>query len=396
MIQYLDNHVKKCEINTELLCAAIFKPDSLNSPGAWIGHIPFAAWLIREFSPSIFVELGTHTGNSYFSFCQSVKDAGITTKCFAVDTWEGDEHSGKYSEEIFKKVSIYNSSHYHKFSSLLRMKFDDALAHFPDGSVEMLHIDGLHTYEAVKHDYETWLPKLAPGAIILFHDTNVRERDFGVWRLWNELKAIHPSNLEFYHSYGLGVLQLGSSSKADKLGWLEKNNADKRILMDYFTALGSHLMARWEIIELKQAVADRDVRISYLEQAVADRDVRISYLEQAVADRDVRISYLEQAVADRDVRISYLEQAVADRDVRISYLEQAVADRDVRISYLEQAVADRDVRISYLEQAVADRDVRISYLEQAVADRDIHIQEVFKTMSWRITMPLRFIKRLFF
>ena len=36
------------------------------------------------------------------------------------------------------------------FSSLLRMDFADARDHIEDGSVDLLHIDGLHTYEAVR------------------------------------------------------------------------------------------------------------------------------------------------------------------------------------------------------------------------------------------------------
>ena len=81
-----------------LITAASFVPNSLQSPDAWIGHLPFAGWVIQDISPEIFVELGTHSGNSYFSFCQSVVEAGISTKCYAVDTWRGDEHAGQYGE----------------------------------------------------------------------------------------------------------------------------------------------------------------------------------------------------------------------------------------------------------------------------------------------------------
>ena len=73
-----------------MLEIAGFTPNSLQSPYTWAGHLSFAACLIQEVSPKIFVELGTHSGNSYFAFCQSVAEArGISTKCYAVDTLAG-------------------------------------------------------------------------------------------------------------------------------------------------------------------------------------------------------------------------------------------------------------------------------------------------------------------
>src|SRR5712664_3964113 len=156
-----------------LLDIAAFSPRPLQSPSAWLGHLPFAAWVIQEVSPKIFVELGTQYGHSYFSFCQSVVETGLSTKCYAVDTWQGDEHAGRYNDDVFARISEHQQKHYAEFSRLLRMTFDDAVSHFADESIELLHIDGLHTYDAVRHDFETWLPKLAPGAVVMFHDTKV-------------------------------------------------------------------------------------------------------------------------------------------------------------------------------------------------------------------------------
>jgi O-antigen biosynthesis protein len=175
---------------------------------AWIEHIPFAFWIMEVAKPKMVVELGVHVGTSYFAFCQAVKSSNLNTAIFGVDTWQGDEHAGFYTDEIYNKVAGYNGSHYSKFSTLLRTTFDEAKDYFIDGSIELLHIDGFHTYEAVKHDFETWFPKLAENAIVLFHDINVRERGFGVFKFWDELKKQYP-HFQFDFGYGLGVLCIG-------------------------------------------------------------------------------------------------------------------------------------------------------------------------------------------
>ena len=63
----------------DLLEASIFIPESIQQPSAWVGHIPFANWLVKQFKPKVIVELGTHTGNSYFTFCQSVFENHLDT-----------------------------------------------------------------------------------------------------------------------------------------------------------------------------------------------------------------------------------------------------------------------------------------------------------------------------
>ena len=349
-------------ISNSLITVALFAPNSLQAPNAWVGHLPFAAWVIQEVSPKIFVELGTHSGNSYFSFCQSVVESGISSKCYAVDTWQGDEHAGQYTDEIFTKVNAHHQEHYAEFSRLLRMTFDDAVTYFADESIELLHIDGLHTYEAVRHDFETWLPKLAPGAVVIFHDTNVRERNFGVWKLWEELQARYPHNLEFVHSHGLGVLQLNNAPDNKKLECLQPNSPEKQRLINYFAALGTRQLERFELNELKQHAAN---------------------LNQAVAERDGQIGNLNQAIAERDGHIANLNQAVAERDGQIGSLNQGIAERDGQIANLNQGIAERDGQIASLDQAVAERDGQI-----AILTSEIHV--LMASTSWKMTAPVRF------
>ena len=204
------------DIFTESLFLA---PEKVEEPLNWAGHIPFAFWIVDMLRPEVLVELGTHSGNSYFAFCQSVKFGKLSTRCYAVDTWKGEEHAGYYGEEVLADVYAHNKKHYRTFSTLLRMTFDEALDQFDDNSIDLLHIDGRHTYDAVKNDFMSWLPKLSNRGVVLFHDIVVKNRNFGVWRFWGEVSACYPA-MSFDHSHGLGVLFVGSDMNASIAGML--------------------------------------------------------------------------------------------------------------------------------------------------------------------------------
>lgn len=181
----------------------------------WAGHKYFAYDFIRNLKPKTVVELGTHKGTSFFSMCQAVKDGKLKTKLYAVDTWKGDEHAGFYDESIFNEVIKIKRTYYSKQNIiLLKSLFDDAITKFKDNSIDVLHIDGLHTYEAVKHDFDNWFNKVRKNGIIIFHDTNEKKGDFGVYKLWDKLKKKYKT-LEFFHSHGLGILFKNQSTSKD-------------------------------------------------------------------------------------------------------------------------------------------------------------------------------------
>ena len=115
-----------------------------------------------------------------------MQEHGLGSLCYAVDHWPGDEHTGRYGEEVFEDEKQYNDRYYKRSSYLLRTGFDDAVSRFGDSSIGLLHIDGLHTYEAVSHDFRTWLPKVKPGGSVLLQGICPKYPGFGVWRRWDD------------------------------------------------------------------------------------------------------------------------------------------------------------------------------------------------------------------
>jgi hypothetical protein len=196
-------------MGTEIIHAELasrhFEP-RIYDVGAWTSHLYFAYDLVAALKPTTLVELGVDRGESYFAFCQSVAENKTRTRCFGVDSWQGDQHAGGYDETTFAQVSAHNRANYEGFSALIRSRFEEALDSFLRESIDVLHLDGLHTEAAVRYDLEAWLPMLRPGGLLLLHDVDVRTKDFAAWKIWAELQK-RGRSWTFHDGPGLGVWQ---------------------------------------------------------------------------------------------------------------------------------------------------------------------------------------------
>lgn len=256
------------------------------APSAWWQHVPIAHWLVCELRPQKIVELGTHYGVSFFSFCEAAQAFSPDTFVYAVDTWEGDEHSGHYEEDVYAQL-FDHWSHVHRLRSrLIRSTFDDAAQYFEANSIDLLHIDGLHTYEAVKHDYDLWSPKMKQDSLILFHDINVRERGFGVWKLWDEIKSVNRT-YEVANGHGLGILVRGEAmaAKLEAFSTVLSSLTAKGVLLEKLAVLtpgGSFgLPPKTELERIKAMVEEVQLEAS---QAKAEAEEYKGKLEQFKAE----------------------------------------------------------------------------------------------------------------
>lgn len=140
------------------------------------------------------IEIGSYTGVSAMAMAYGAgQGRGAHVTC--IDPWpqprpgEPDQAHAerqRHAEELFKRnmaLALW------PVTALKAWSTDVAKMWIQP--VGMLFIDGDHRYEAVRADYEAWLPHLAPGCWLVMHDY-IGEVD-GVARVVDEL--IRPSGL---------------------------------------------------------------------------------------------------------------------------------------------------------------------------------------------------------
>jgi len=162
-----------------------------------------------------FLEIGTKFGGTMYVFNKLAQSGGVQ---ISLDLpggihggWVLNDHPylgkvhekrNEYLENLSPEIFLI-AGNSHDSTSLEAVKTKVA-------ELDFLFIDGDHTYEGVKQDYEMYGPLVRPGGIIAFHDINDTPHHRAVnaeaCKLWNELKG---TKLEFNsHTYygGIGVL----------------------------------------------------------------------------------------------------------------------------------------------------------------------------------------------
>jgi predicted O-methyltransferase YrrM len=119
------------------------------------------------------VEIGSWKGRSTAWLAAGARIAGA--KVYAVDPHVGsreDPAAATLEEFLANLARVGLIEHVEPLVTTSR----DA-ARVIDGPIELLFIDGDHSYEAVRDDAALWLPKLVEGGTVVFHDVGAAGYD---------------------------------------------------------------------------------------------------------------------------------------------------------------------------------------------------------------------------
>ena len=268
-----------------------------------------------------------------------------------IDTWKGDQRTGPYDENVFDRWREYHDRHFSSFSRLIRASFAEAVSQFSDDSIDLLHLGGYHTLEAVQDDFAMWFPKMSHRGVVLLHDINVREKNFGAWEFWHKAEQAYPS-FSFLHGHGLGVLGVGRDLP-EPIRWLLSRRSDDSTesseIRLFFSQLGRRVSLQYECARRARTIRALRSRLrSERGDQQRNDELEIADLESERAERDQEVRALESRLLKecqrRDRTIGELD---AEARAFASQLQNARAQTPAwRGPFRRRAIASRPVPTS--------------------------------------------------
>ena len=164
---------------------------------------------VKKLNPKRVLEIGTCKGGTLYLWTRAAQpDATIVS----VDLRSG-KVSGSYSRlrtPIYRRFARRQQRlHLVRADSHQMNTLEQVKRLFGGSEIDFLFIDGDHSYEGVKRDWEMYSTLVRKGGIIAFHDVAGNYGETHVKQCWDEIKdnfrhceyMVHPEGL-----YGIGVI----------------------------------------------------------------------------------------------------------------------------------------------------------------------------------------------
>lgn len=165
--------------------------------------------------PKVVVEIGTCHGGTLYLWCQA---ADPQATLISVDLAAG-EFGGGYRPcraQLYQQFKLPGQTvHLVQANSHATATFEQIRRLIGQSRVDFLFIDGDHTYQGVRRDFELYRQLLADDGVIALHDILPRHDQprIEVWKFWEELKRTHRQTMEWVErepnkrAIGIGLVQ---------------------------------------------------------------------------------------------------------------------------------------------------------------------------------------------
>jgi predicted O-methyltransferase YrrM len=189
--------------------------------------------LLRRRRPKVVVEIGTARGGTFYAWCKVAESDAVIV---SIDL-PGGRFGGGYTGEDIAVLRRYGQApqqlHFVQGDSHDEQTKATLLEILNAKRIDFLMIDGDHSYEGVKRDFEMYSPLVTPGCPVAFHDILPHAADQGceVDLFWTEVKDDYL-HTEFIDPYcdssgrrygGIGVLYWATQPRSGTLRRMRGN-----------------------------------------------------------------------------------------------------------------------------------------------------------------------------
>ncbi len=162
---------------SELKCSLYFRKESLREESSIFTHLSDQEKIvlhsvvknITKKEPPVAVEIGSYLGASSCFIASALERTDGVLYC--IDTWQ-NQTMPDGERDTFNEF-LNNVKKYRKVIVPLRGWSDIVIKDLEkkEKVIDFLFIDGDHSYESCKRDWELYRPLMKPGSIVAFHDT---------------------------------------------------------------------------------------------------------------------------------------------------------------------------------------------------------------------------------
>ena len=212
---------------------------------------------------------------------------------------------------------------------------------------------------------------MSERGLILFHDINVREGRFGVWKFWEEVKKQYPWR-EFSFSHGLGIIAAGKASEC-LAEFFELGDEEFERVHRVFGLLGQRIAAERDqsfVRHLQSQLQDRDKQLLAGQNEVASFQGQIGELQQQLAQKNAELQKLATELAALNAKQETLTKEL--EALRTNH-EHTVQELQTKSSVLNQICGSHGWKALSVYYKLRDKLLPGGTLRRIVVKRVLHM-----------------------
>ena len=139
---------------------------------------------------------------------------------------------------------------------------------------------------------------------------------------------------------------------------------------------------------------EKQLRLSKENELDAEKQLRLSKESELDAEKQLRLSKESELDAEKQLRLSKESELDAEKQLRLSKESELASEKQLRVQKENELDAEKQLRLSQESELDAEKQLRVQK-ESELLIREDKILRMQNSFSWKITSPLRFLRRKF-